>query len=173
MLEKTLSTGCGMWALWDYEEYKNITSYEEWENLFLSDNDIIKQISNSKFVPIYIHTDGIFQFRVKINEQLSEREQKYVIATSEEYLIKTEGRLYLSGIEYIGNEVKEDEGIRLNLKSDSYSVKIHIIEWDKEPGMRLEDGSASIEALPDFTILINKENKANKKYRQKLDTFDE
>lgn len=31
---KILSTNSGMWALWDYEQYKDITTLEEWENAF-------------------------------------------------------------------------------------------------------------------------------------------
>ena len=66
-LEKDISTMSGMWALWDYEEYKNISSVEEWEKSFLEDSDIEKQIDISKIVPINIYSDGCFKFNIKIN----------------------------------------------------------------------------------------------------------
>ena len=35
MLEKVIYTGSGMWALWDLDEYKNVDSYEAWEEHLL------------------------------------------------------------------------------------------------------------------------------------------
>lgn len=54
MYKQDLDTASGMWALWDYDTYKNVNSYEEWEPLFCEDQDIEKQISKHAFVPINI-----------------------------------------------------------------------------------------------------------------------
>ena len=171
MQEKALYTNKSMWSLWDHNQYKNIKSRYESEDFFKEEKDVVKQIELSKFVPIYINSDGEFQFRVKIDEDLSERESKYVIATSKPYLFKTEGKAYLSGIEFIEDEVLETEVIELNLKNSSYEVVVNIIEWDQEPGMRLPDGSAAENALPDFIVVLKSIKKETKNYKKDIDTF--
>lgn len=171
-LEKALSTDCGMFGLWDYNNYKDIISYDDWEEVFLEDQDIIQEIKTNRFVPIYLHSDGCFQFKVKINEPLTERESKYVLDKSENYLFSTDGTAYLSGIEFISDTVKENEGIKLDLEKGFYKVTVYLIEWDKEPGAKLDDGEISPDALPDFIIKLVKTDEINQEYRTKLDTFD-
>lgn len=171
-LRKKIYTMAGMWSLWDFKQYNNINSYEEWENLFLNDKDIVKQIELSKFVPIYLHTDGSYLFEVKINEKLTERENKYVVKKSQKYLLKSDGEVILSGIEFISNSVNEDEVIKVNLDNGFYSVEIYLIAWDAEPNMKLEDGCASSDALPDIIIGINKVEENNETYRKSIETFD-
>ena len=112
-MRKMISTMSGMWALWDYEQYKNIDSFEDWEDLFLSDESIEKQIDLATFVPINMHIDGTYQFEVKINEKLTERENKYILKKSEKYLLKTNGLVFISGIECISNNVRDDEALKV------------------------------------------------------------
>lgn len=172
-IEKALATMSGMWALWDYEQYKNITSYEEWEKHLLEDADIEKQIDMAKFVPVYIHSDGCYQFRVKVNETLDKRERKYVMKQSEEYLFETNGTAVVSGIDNIDGNVRDDECIKLTLDKGAYSVVIYLIEWDEEPGMVLENGEAAPNALPDFIVNINSIKNTTGTYRTSIETFDE
>lgn len=172
-IEKAIYTSCGMWMLWDYEEYKNIDSYDQWENIFLEDEDIIKQIDKEKVVPINIHCDGCFQFRVKINEELNDREKQYIVNKSDEYLLDTSGCIILSGLENIYNDVKESESIKIELEQGKYTIAVCLIEWDKEPGMVLEDGNPAPNALPDFIILVHNEKNNNKSYRKSIETFNE
>lgn len=172
IIEKAVSTMSGMWALWDYEQYKNINSLEEWEKCFLEDEDILKQIDISKIIPINIHSDGCFQFRIKINKPLDERESKYVLVKSNEYLLKSNGTTILSGIENIVCDVRDDECIKFELNKGLYTIVVYLIEWDAEPNMKLENGNPAPNALPDFIISINKSNN-NKSYRKSLETFDQ
>ena len=74
IIKKAVSTSSGMWGLWDYEEYRVVVTYEDWDALFCEDDAIKQQIAKAKFVPINIQSDGCFQFRVKIDETLSSRE---------------------------------------------------------------------------------------------------
>jgi hypothetical protein len=170
-MNKTLFTHRGMWALWDYNHFKHINSIEEFENTFRNEEDVEKYVKDKKFVPIYVHTNGEFQFRVKINEKLDKREKKFITATSKTYLFETEGKAYVSGIELIDNLVFDNEVIELNLEKGSYEVVVNLVEWDREKGMRLEDGSAHPDALPDFIIEINKVDELKKKYNTDINTF--
>lgn len=170
--EKCIDTMSGMWGLWDYVHYQDVASFDDWEKLFCEDEDIEKQIAASAFVPVYIHSDGCCQFRVKVDSPLSERETKYLLVQSEEYLFHTDGRAVLTGIENIGCNALEEEGIFLELAPGDYAVSVCLIEWDKEPGMTLEDDSPAPDALPDFVVLIRSGANAAQPFRQKLDTFD-
>ena len=171
-LEKDLATMSGMWALWDYKEYENISSMEEWEKSFLEDSDIEKQIDISKIVPIYIHSDGCFKFRIKINEVLNERENKYILAKSNEYLFKSSGTAILSGIENIEKNISDNECLKATLPKGTYSVVIYLIEWDAEPKMKLKNGNPSPDALPDFIVSINTTSDISKSYRKSIETFE-
>ena len=53
-MDKSLFTHRGMWTLWDYEHFKNITSIEEFENTFNNLVDIEKHVKLNKFVPIHL-----------------------------------------------------------------------------------------------------------------------
>ncbi len=171
-LEKDLSTMSGMWVLWDYEEYKSINSIEEWEKFFLENDDIEKQIDISKIVPININSDGCFKFSVKINEKLNERENKYILAKSNEYLLKSNGTTILSGIESIAGDVSDDDCIKMVLDKGIYRVKIYLIEWDAEPKMQLKNGNPAPNALPDFIVSIQQTNDEAKTYRKSIETFE-
>lgn len=170
-MDKSLFTHRGMWALWDYEHFKNITTIEEFENTFNSEEDVENQVKLGKFVPVYVHANGEFQFRVKINEKLTQREKKYISATSKTYLFETDGKCYLSGIELIDNIVLENEVMEFNLDKGVYEVIVNLVEWDREPGMRLDDGSSAQNALPDFIIEIKSIKDKKKKYNTDIHTF--
>lgn len=171
-IEKAIATMSGMWALWDYEEYKNITSLEQWEKCFLEDEEILKQIDISKLIPINIHSDGCFQFRIKINEPLDNRENKYILVKSDKYLLKSSGTTILSGIESIAGNVRDDKCIKFELERGFYNIVVYLIEWDAEPNMKLSNGKPSPNALPDFIISINKAN-SSENYRKSLETFNQ
>lgn len=171
--QQNLATGSGMWALWDYETYKNVDDYEKWEPLFCEDEDIKKQIQKKAFVPIYIFEDGCRSFTLKVDCELSEREKKYSCVQSEEYLFYSNGKAVLSGIENIDAEVKENEAIIFDLPKGYYSVSIYLIDWDKEPGAYLENGNVSPNALSDFVILLKSNADESKLYRQRINTFSQ
>ena len=173
MYRKNIATGCGMWALWDFETYKAIDDYDKWEPLFCEDEDIQKQVETSNFVPVYIHSDGVCSFEVKIDGSLSEREQKYVCVSSEKYLLHSNGKVFLSGIDDIGGSVSESGAIALPLEAGYYAVTVHLLSWNEEPGAYLEDGSVSPDSLPDFVVIIESGAAPDGEYRKTIETFDE
>ncbi|MBR1737361.1 MAG: hypothetical protein IJ736_10165, partial [Firmicutes bacterium] len=163
----------GMFALWDHETYKHIDDYDKWEPLFVEDEDIEKQIKNNAFVPAYFHQDGCFGFELKIDEDLSDRERKYIIVQSEEYLFRSSGKAVLSGIDYIDSNVSPDEAIIIDIPEGFYSVKVYLIAWDDEPGAYLENGDVSPDALPDCIVVVKSDADRGKVYRTKVNTFSE
>ena len=173
MYQKELNTMSGMWAVWDYEAYKFVDDYDKWEPLFCEDEDIIKQIDKNTFVPIYVHEDGIRAFDVKIDEDLNEREKKYIITKSEPYLLNSTGRVHISGIECIASNVRTDEAITVELEKGCYSVQIYLIAWDDEPEAFLSNGEVSPNALPDFIVVIKSNPDMDYNYRKELETFVE
>ena len=166
-----LTTGSGMWALWNYEAYQNVNDYEKWEPLFCEDEDIKKQIEKKVFVPIYIFEDGCRAFSLKIDCELSEREQKYVCIKSEEYLFYSNGKSVLSGIDSINTNVSEEEAIIFDLPKGHYEVSIYLLSWDEEPEAYLDNGNINPNALSDFVVLLKSNADEKKKYRQKINTF--
>lgn len=173
MYKKILSTNSGMWGIWDYETYKHIDEYDKWDKLFCEDEDIIKQIKNKTFIPAYIFQDGSCSFTVKIDEELNEREEKYVCVKSEPYLLKTSGKVVVSGIEHIDKKLNDTNTIIINLPSGEYSVKIFLLSWDEEPGAYLENGEVNPNALSDFVIIIQSNANSDIQYREKINTFSE
>lgn len=158
-IRKTLSTDSGMFGIWDPKSFKMIIDYDTWEKEFLEDNDILQHIIKGTFIPIYFHSDGAFEFEVRIGtkgnvQNLSDREKKYLVVSSECYKFKSNGELCLSGIEYI--ERNPDENVaHLAISKGEYSAIINIIAWDDEEGMKEEDGTPTPDALPDIIIIMN------------------
>ena len=155
IIKKTLSTNSGMWGIWDYDTFKHIDDYNKWADLFEEDAGIIMCIKDKSFVPINIGGDGVFGFEVKLEAKLNDRESKYVLASSEKYIIKTSESLKVSGIEYIGKDVKESNCITLELTKGLYSVKVNLIDWKQEPNSVDSKGMPMPNALPDFIIELN------------------
>ncbi|MFL0246077.1 hypothetical protein [Candidatus Clostridium stratigraminis] len=171
---KTLVTDSGMHCIWDPCYFSNINNYDSWERELLEDEDILQHIDKGKFVPINIHSDGAFEFEVRVGtsevfQQLSECERKYLIVSSEEYRFVSNGYVCISGIEYICNNPDENIGC-LSIDRGDYSVTVHLIGWDDEPGMREPDGTPKVEALPDFIIIMNP-SLNEEEYRVDLNTF--
>ncbi len=173
MYKKDLDTASGMWGLWDYDTYKHIDDYDKWEPLFCEDEDIIKQIEVNKFVPVYIFEGGCRAFTIRIDEEISERENEYVCVQSEEYLLESTGKIIVSGIDKIEGDIDNDKVIELDLSEGYYSVKIYLIAWDEEPGAYLENGEISPNALSDFVVVIKSNADSKREYRKRLNTFSE
>lgn len=171
--KKNLTTGSGMWALWDYKTYEDVDEYDKWEPLFCEDEDLKKQIERNSFVPVYIFEDGCRSFTLKIDKELSEREQKYICVRSEEYIFYSNGKAVLSGIDCIDTNVKSEEAIIFDLPKGYYSVSVFLLSWDEEPGAYLDNGQISPNALSDFIVLVKSDADENKTYRKKINTFSE
>lgn len=172
-LKKDINTSSGMWALWDYETYKQIDSYEKWEPFFCEDEDIERQIENNSLVPINIFEDGCRSFVLKIDEELSEREKTYTCVKSEEYIFYSNGKVVLSGIDAINTSVTGEEAIVVDLPEGFYSSTVFLLAWDEEPGAYCKNGEISPNALPDFVVVLKSNAEENKVYRKKINTFSE
>lgn len=172
MYKKELSTMSGMWALWDYETYKDVNDYDKWEPLFCDDEDILRQIMQNSFVPVYISEDGCRSFVLKVDEELNEREKQYTVASSDEYFFHSNGKVVLSGIDSIDTNINNDV-MEINLPEGNYSVSVYLLAWDEELGAYLENGEVSPNALPDFVLIVNSNADSNKEYRKRIDTFSE
>lgn len=173
-LRKTLVTDSGMHCIWDPFYFSNIDDYDSWERELLEDDDILQHIGKGKFIPINIHSDGVFEFEVRVGtteffERLTERERKYLVVSSEEYRFLSKGSVCISGIEHVGNDPDEYTGC-LAIESGEYSTIVHLIGWNDEPGMKEPDGTPKAEALPDFIIIMNPSTNS-KEYRVDLNTF--
>ena len=141
--------------------------------LFCEDEDIVKQIESHYFVPVYIFEDGCRSFTVRIDEDITEREKQYICVQSEEYLLKSTGKVIVSGIDKIDQKINPDRVIELDLPEGYYSVKTYLIAWDEEPGAVLENGEISPDALSDFVIIIKSDVDSEREYRTKINTFSE
>ena len=175
MIRKTLVTDSGMHGIWDFSTFSDINDYDSWEEQLVEDEDIIKHIKDGHFVPINIYSDGAFEFELRVGttevrEQLSEREQTYLVVSSAPYRLITNGRVCISGLEYVSNDLTNQVG-KIDVVSGTYSVEIYLLAWDEEPGMKNENGEATEEALPDFVVILNPANKKGL-YRTKLQTFE-
>lgn len=125
------------------------------------------------FVPVYIFEDGCRLFTVRIDEEITEREKQYICVQSEEYLLQSTGRVIVSGIDKIDQNINPDRVIELDLPEGNYSVKIYLIAWDEELGAVLENGEISPDALSDFVIIIKFDVDSEREYRTKINTFSE
>lgn len=173
MYKKDLNTSSCMWGLWNYNTYKHIDDYDKWEPLFCEDEDIVKQIESHNFVPVYIFEDGCRSFTIRVDEELSEREKRYVCVQSEEYLLKSTGKIVVSGIDEINKELSPNNVIELDMQEGYYSVKIFLLAWDEEPGAYLENGEINPDALSDFVVVVKSNADLKGEYRTKINTFSE
>jgi len=166
-------TDVGMLCLWNCSTYKHITDYDTWEPEFVEDEDIIRNIKKGTYVPINIRSDGVYGAEVKFggNATLNERERTYLIASSQPYLIKTDGRIALSGMEHVGSDLTDDIRV-FDVEPGEYAVSIHLIDWGKEPGSTGPDGEPSANALPDFVVIVQPRDETISVIRQEVETFN-
>lgn len=155
MDRKTLSTNSGMWALWDYFTYKYINDYGDWADAFEEEEDIVKAIEKKSLVPINIHSDGAFDFIIKYNEELNEREKQYLLVSSNNYLINSLGKLVLSGIEFIDGQINLNDYLSLETQKGLHTVRVNLIDWKREIHALDENNMPTKDALPDFILEVN------------------
>ena len=79
--KKVLDTRSDMWCVWNPEIGKGINSYDEWEDKFYEDINLIEFIKKQLFVPININRSGSFEFSVRINDSnnLTQREKNSLL----------------------------------------------------------------------------------------------
>ena len=165
-------TDTGMLGLWDFSTYQHIEDYDTWEPEFVEDEDIIRNIKNATYVPINIQSDGVFCVEAKLFDEakLSQREQTYLTVSSQPYLLKTNGKIALSGMETVGKSPIHNIKT-FDVAAGEYVVQIHLIAWDQEPGSKGPDGKPTDNALPDFIVFISPNEGTIKSFRQDVETF--
>ncbi|GIF02556.1 hypothetical protein [Actinoplanes siamensis] len=175
---ETVTTGAGMFALWSPAAFRGVVDYATWTGELLEDEDITRHIRSGTIVPINIHSDGRFQFLVRLGFDfrlagLTARERQFLVAVSDPYLfVATDGAI-LSGIEHAGAIPGTPAGTRFHLPvpPGRWQVTVTIVDWTAESGMCDARGDPLPGALPDFTILVNPE-KHPVPYRTRVETFD-
>ncbi|WP_369170470.1 hypothetical protein AB5J49_22830 [Streptomyces sp. R28] len=172
----TVATDAGMLALWDPQSFTSIVDYDTWDAQLGEDEDVERHIRSGALAPINIRSDGAFGVVVRIGGvdqpvQLTERESRHCLVTSDAYLLHSTGKVWLSGIEAVGAEAWS-ETVRFDLPVGRYSVVIHLIAWEDEPGSVNEDGSPSETALSDFVAIINPAAPQQDNFRSAAVTFD-
>jgi hypothetical protein len=169
-----VSTDAGMLALWNPRQFPTIVDYDSWERELLEDEAILRHVRAAHLVPINIGRDFAAGVTVRIeplaNPKLSEREARYLFASSEPYLYLSDGELCLSGLEDIDRN--PDPTSVMAISPGRYQVTIHMFDWDMEPGAKDEAGRPTDQALPDFLVLVSPEPVPAPAYRAELETFD-
>ena len=176
-LRGAFRTDSGMFGVWDSNHFSNIHDYDEWEAELLEDADIQRHIIAGHFVPINVHSDGVFEFEVRIGAiespgGLSSREHQYLAATSNAYLFRSTGELNVSGIEFVEATPRGNVGT-LEIPSGDYTVTVHLITWGEEPGAKDAQGNPTAKALPDFVVLLSRSGSTAQVYRTEVNTFEE
>ena len=167
-------TDAGMLALWNPTQFSTIVDYDAWERELLKNEDILQHVRAGHLVPINIGRDFAAGITARIEPlagpKLSEREARYLFASSEPYLYVSDGEMCVSGLEGIGRD-PPPSGV-MAIAPGRYQVTIHMLNWDDEPGAKDETGRPAAHALPDFLILVSPEPTPNSVYRTELETFD-
>jgi hypothetical protein len=148
-----------MHCIWNGDAFSNINDYDSWEAELLEDIDIKRHIETGHFVPINIASDGAFEIEIRLGSsqqkaELSDRETTYKVVSSEPYQFRSNGTLNVSGIECVSGEKDYSAVGTVSLKEGEYSVTVHLVAWDEEPGMKDSEGRPRPEALPDFVVLV-------------------
>ncbi|BAV10189.1 hypothetical protein SAMN05421788_104441 [Filimonas lacunae] len=167
--KQVLDTHAGMWALWNPAIRKDVQIDKKNAPAQLALTQWIKQ---QLLVPVNIENSGSLEFWVRVGREakLTDRERRYVVVSSAHYGIVSDGRLCLSGIEYVRDRIDAGHVCIIDTNHARHVVTLFIIDWKAEPGMLNSDGVPSRLALPDFIVLIS-QAQAEKKYRLSLNTF--
>ncbi|MGW0409867.1 hypothetical protein ACWDZX_00890 [Streptomyces collinus] len=173
----TVATDAGMLALWNPQRFTGIVDYDTWDPQLGADEDVERHIRTGALVPINIRSDGAFGVLVRIGgvgqlAQLTERESRHRLVTSDAYLLHSSGQVWLSGIEAVGAEAWPGT-VQCDLPAGRYSVVIHLIAWEDELGSVNADGTPSETALSDFVVLINAAVSEQDTFRPAVETFDQ
>lgn len=171
----TLYTDAGTLAAWDREAFMDVTDFDTWEAALLETEDMERHIRAGCLVPVGIAADGVYEVQVRVGStnapaMLDDRELRYRILGSEPYLFRSRGRLYVSGIEYVGAELEEGT-LEADVPPGDHAVTVHLLAWGDEPGMADEEGRPAPDALPDFVVLLNPALPGTP-FRTSADTFD-
>ncbi len=167
------ATDAGMHALWSPEAFSQVHDYQTWARELEDDADITRHISAGDFVPINIGRDMVAEVEVRMSSAgvaaLSERERRYLFLASEPYRFVSRGAVAVGGIEHVAGEVTRSTRA-MPLAAGQWSVVVHMINWDDEPGAFASPGKPAVTALPDYLVTISPAVKGQA-FRAELRTF--
>ena len=174
-LRGAFRTDAGMLCLWRPAAFAAVVDYDTWDRELGDDADILRHIAAGDFVPINIGADGAFEIEVRVGSAdfpaaPSERERSYLEVSSQPYRFTCDGELRLSGVEHVYGTPDGNVG-RLDVVPGEHAVVVHLVGWDREPGMLTAAGTPSPEALPDFVVTVNPAAQPTA-FRTHLETFD-
>ncbi len=127
-----LGTDAGSWLVWQPEAFAHVHDYESWSSELEEDDDISRHVRAGVAVPIRIGSDGAFSFLVRVGRSggrlrgpttadLTERERRYRLVSSEPYLFVAHRRVVVSGIEHVG-AVDPDRQLSVDLPEGRWAV---------------------------------------------------
>lgn len=169
-----VTTSAGLCGLWRPARFAQVTELASWEDEVADDSALTRHISAGAFVPINVGGNGAFQVTVRGTEahgRLSDREQNYLLGSSEPYLLVSDGAVELGGLEAVGSYSGADK-VEIPLESGRYAVVVHLVDWQAESGALDENGKPSLNAFPDFIVEIFDELPGGGTYRTKMETFE-
>lgn len=163
-------TDAGEHGIWQPEAYSHVhirdADIKSWERELADEAQILLRIRQGQFIPISEHSDGsiAIDFRRGNSDSastLTEAERACVTQYSKSpYLFISNGRAYVSGIEYIdANPDDTVEGILL--PKGNYAVSLF--------HLGCENGPAS---MPNYIVVFNPKPEAGTKFRIDVETFD-
>lgn len=168
-ISHVVETSAGMCGLWQPEKFSAVDELDDWEDSVADDSALLQCISDGEFVPLNVGGDGTFGVTVRRGE-LSAREAQFRLVSSDPYLLVSRGAVRLGGLENVGNYV--GGGVEIPLPAGRYSVVVHLIDWEAEPGALSDDGEPTDSVLPDFVVEIAEEPDPAPSYRVEVVTFD-
>ncbi|GAA0285008.1 hypothetical protein ACKI1I_00310 [Streptomyces turgidiscabies] len=160
--------------MWQTEYFTENGEPDDWDDWASDDELLVQAISAGALLPIGVGADGVFEVLIRWNfsgSGLTERERRYILVSSESYLLTSPGVLYIGGLEEAGDLPGRDAN-RIDLPGGRYSATVHLIDWKAETESVGKDGRPLEGALPDFVVEIRAEEGGGKVYRIKSATFD-
>lgn len=162
-----LRTSAGLCAVWQPEHFSAVTDFDVWEDEVAEDVALVRHIDAGALVPLNVGGDGAFQVVVRAGG-LTEREARYVIVSSDPYLLISQGVIEFGGLESIGTHL--GGAFSAPLAAGRYAVTVHMIDWEAEPGGMTDEGGPSENALPDLVVEVRPESEGLD-YRKAVTTF--
>lgn len=170
-LRAVLPTDAGLHMVWTPSAFAHICDYDAWEKELLEDSSLERHIAAGRLVPLNLHSDGAPAIELRVetgspDTPLPASEQAWVRATSEPYLLVSEGVVNVSGIEYMGGSA--DGAIRsIALPAGRWLARVSYLE--------APDAARSTDQLypPDLLVRLWPEPLQPGTYRQSVETFDE
>jgi hypothetical protein len=145
-----------MLGIWRTSTFGHMTDQDQWRADVADDHALAAQIAAGAFVPINVGGNGTFRVLVRGADspgRFVKRERTYLLASSEPYLLISDGALELGGIECVGG-LAGGETTAIPLDSGRYGVVVHSLDWQAEPGSHTANGEPSRRALADLLVEI-------------------